>query len=86
MTILGRENNFKKYNSFVTSDFGVPYDYDSVLHYSAFAFSKNGKKTIVPQVILYIRRRNMFIQLRINCEIKLTGYFRIDRAKDRYER
>ncbi|XP_077283114.1 seminal metalloprotease 1-like [Arctopsyche grandis] len=44
----GRENNFKKYNSFVTTDFGVPYDYDSVLHYSAFAFSKNGRKTIVP--------------------------------------
>lgn len=44
----GSENNFKKYNSSVVTDFGIPYDYGSVLHYSQFAFSKNGEKTIVP--------------------------------------
>jgi hypothetical protein len=30
-------------------DFG-DYDYQSIMHYSAYAFSKNGKKTIIPLV------------------------------------
>ncbi|XP_049698069.2 uncharacterized protein LOC126054976 isoform X1 [Helicoverpa armigera] len=42
-------HNFRKYNSFSVSDFGVGYDYDSVLHYSQRAFSANGQDTIVPK-------------------------------------
>ncbi|CAH0600591.1 unnamed protein product [Chrysodeixis includens] len=42
-------HNFRKYNSFSVSDFGVGYDYDSVLHYSRRAFSSNGQDTIVPK-------------------------------------
>ncbi|KAL4706833.1 hypothetical protein ACJJTC_010067 [Scirpophaga incertulas] len=42
-------HNFRKYNAFAVSDFGVGYDYDSVLHYSRRAFSSNGKDTIVPK-------------------------------------
>ncbi|KAG6447644.1 hypothetical protein O3G_MSEX005053 [Manduca sexta] len=42
-------HNFRKYNSFAVSDFGVGYDYDSVLHYSRRAFSANGQDTLVPK-------------------------------------
>lgn len=40
--------NFRKVDS--TEAFGVPYDFDSVMHYSARAFSRNGEPTIVPKV------------------------------------
>ncbi|XP_031632219.1 zinc metalloproteinase nas-13-like isoform X2 [Contarinia nasturtii] len=44
----GREHNFNKYNESVVSNFDVSYDYDSVMHYSPKAFSKNGNITIEP--------------------------------------
>ncbi|XP_055838795.1 seminal metalloprotease 1-like [Episyrphus balteatus] len=44
----GHEHNFEIYNSSVVEDFGVAYDYGSVMHYSSTAFSKNGEKTIIP--------------------------------------
>ncbi|XP_020806080.1 seminal metalloprotease 1 [Drosophila serrata] len=44
----GTENNFNKYDNETVSDFNEPYDYGSVLHYTAYAFSKNGEMTIVP--------------------------------------
>lgn len=40
--------NFDKYDSSQVTDFGLPYDYQSVMHYSRKAFSKNGKDTIEP--------------------------------------
>ncbi|KAL2735847.1 seminal metalloprotease 1-like [Vespula squamosa] len=46
----GKEHNFKKYDRNTVTDFGYPYDYDSVMHYSAHAFSANGKETIIPKV------------------------------------
>ncbi|KAJ2946479.1 hypothetical protein O0L34_g12527 [Tuta absoluta] len=42
-------HNFRKYNTFSVSDFGVGYDYDSVLHYGRRAFSRNGQDTLVPK-------------------------------------
>ncbi|KAK7862557.1 hypothetical protein R5R35_000010 [Gryllus longicercus] len=48
----GMEHNFDKYSSSVITNFGVAYDYGSIMHYDAYAFSKNGQKTIVaPQSI-----------------------------------
>ncbi|XP_063837208.1 seminal metalloprotease 1-like [Ostrinia nubilalis] len=43
----GTEHNFAKYTNDTVTDFGVPYDYGSVMHYPETAFSKNGNKTII---------------------------------------
>ncbi|XP_019962300.2 hatching enzyme 1.2-like [Paralichthys olivaceus] len=40
----GRETNFRKVK---TNNLGTPYDFNSVMHYSKYAFSKNGKPTIL---------------------------------------
>ncbi|XP_055373150.1 seminal metalloprotease 1-like [Condylostylus longicornis] len=42
----GKHSNFFKYNSSFVSDYQISYDYDSIMHYSFYAFSKNGMKTI----------------------------------------
>jgi len=42
--------DFSKVPDNVTSTFGLPYDYTSVMHYPRYAFSKNGKETIVAKV------------------------------------
>jgi len=42
----GRENNFNKYTCSQVTAFGQPYDYVSVMHYSKYAFSRNGQPTI----------------------------------------
>lgn len=49
--IDGYESNFDKAANGTTNDFGVPYDYGSVMHYSKYAFSiQKGEPTIVPKV------------------------------------
>ncbi|XP_071450821.1 hatching enzyme 1.2 [Hetaerina americana] len=45
----GKESNFHKYNSSLVTDFGVEYDYSSVMHYGRTAFSNDGSDTIVPK-------------------------------------
>ncbi|KAG8308162.1 hypothetical protein J6590_002246 [Homalodisca vitripennis] len=42
----GHKHNFNKYNSSAVTDYGVGYDYSSIMHYSAYAFSKNEQMTI----------------------------------------
>lgn len=53
----GMEMNFQQQSN--TENFGIPYDYESVLHYSSVAFSKNGQKTIEtlkPNVVIGQRK------------------------------
>ncbi|KAL7014936.1 hypothetical protein ACKWTF_016204 [Chironomus riparius] len=40
--------NFDKLDSNKFSNFGTKYDYYSIMHYDPLAFSKNGRRTIVP--------------------------------------
>lgn len=44
----GTANNFNTYGSDVISNYGVEYDYGSVMHYSSTAFSIDGSDTIIP--------------------------------------
>lgn len=41
-------HNFDKYDDETVDNFDQEYDLGSVLHYSAYAFSSNGERTIVP--------------------------------------
>jgi len=43
----GKEFNFKKLTRQGSDNLGTEYDYDGVMHYSKYAFSKNGKPTIL---------------------------------------
>jgi len=44
-------HNFEKLLPNVTKDYGIPYDYGSVMHYSAYAFAIDDKiKTIQTRV------------------------------------
>ncbi|XP_055527782.1 zinc metalloproteinase nas-4-like [Wyeomyia smithii] len=45
----GAEHNFEKYASTEVSHFDTEYDYGSVLHYSATAFSLDFEPTIIPK-------------------------------------
>ncbi|EDX05147.1 BG:BACR44L22.4 [Drosophila simulans] len=44
----GHEHNFQRLRANGVTNYGLGYDYLSIMHYGPFAFSKNGKSTIVP--------------------------------------
>uniref|UniRef100_A0A3B5M6U0 Metalloendopeptidase n=1 Tax=Xiphophorus couchianus TaxID=32473 RepID=A0A3B5M6U0_9TELE len=46
----GREHNFNTYDDTVSSSLGVPYDYNSMMHYSKGAFQNGSEPTIVTKI------------------------------------
>ena len=46
---VGYEHNFNKYTTGVDV-LGLPYDFDSLMHYGQTSFALNGTKTLVPKV------------------------------------
>lgn len=50
LSFLEHAHNFQKYPRDLGSSFGKPYDYDSVMHYSKYAFAEHRDiPTIVPK-------------------------------------
>lgn len=62
--VTGTQANFDKASAATTNPFGVEYDYGSVMHYSANAFSKNGQPTIAAKVIHLAKKKNTFAKSR----------------------
>lgn len=59
----GHENNFNKYDESEVTDYGVAYDYESIMHYSRTAFTKNGNDTIEPlQNVTVLGQRKGFTE------------------------
>lgn len=47
----GADDQFEKYGLNVLDHLDEPYDYSSIMHYGPYAFSDNGKRTIVARKV-----------------------------------
>ncbi|RWS07418.1 zinc metalloproteinase nas-4-like protein, partial [Dinothrombium tinctorium] len=72
--IKGMEYNFDKYNLKYIQHLEEPYDYHSIMHYGAYAFSKRGMRTIEPkQKGVSIGQRRFLSKIDIRKINKLYG-------------
>jgi hypothetical protein len=59
----GTEHNFRKYSESEVSNFGTTYDYNSIMHYPSWAFSRDGRDTIVPKDLSYKEKIGQRVRL-----------------------
>ncbi|XKL64471.1 hypothetical protein PGB90_004557 [Kerria lacca] len=70
----GKESNFEKTQTETVDNQGIGYDYQSVMHYSSTAFSRNGLPTIEPKVRgITLGQRESFSKKDIRKVLKMYG-------------
>lgn len=50
----GAEDQFEKYGTNVVDLLGEDYDYSSIMHYGPYAFTGNGRRTIVALKVIFL--------------------------------
>jgi hypothetical protein len=78
-TPLEKISNFEKLSAVTIDTLGLSYDYDSVMHYSKTAFSRNGNPTLLPirDTSAVIGQRHGFSRLDIE---KVNTLYRCGRS------
>ena len=66
-------NNFRRIKSKRANTFELPYDYKSIMHYSATAFAKKGTKTIEPLKIPKLSKNTKLSKIDIQSVRRLYG-------------
>ena len=69
------ERNFEKYSSSQVGTFDTQYDYASIMHYSAYAFSTNGNLTIQPKNGVAAKQLGQRIGLSTNDAQKINNMY-----------
>lgn len=82
----GREHNFQKYNESAISNYNVSYDYESIMHYSARAFSRNGQPTIEPIVRKKLYAKSFEAINKIFCFHFSSNLLTLDKGVDSVKR
>lgn len=78
--IPGMEHNFNMYTSDTITNFGQEYDIKSIMHYSAYGFTKDGFATMIPNVSVKVVEENVNVNLCLFptqdiSEINRIGYY-----------
>lgn len=74
----GTEHNFNKYEADRVSNFGHTYDVTSIMHYSAYGFSKNGYATIIPNDISLINVMGQRVGMSVADIARLNTMYKCD--------
>lgn len=69
------EYYFNKFDSSVLTNFNTSYDYLSIIHQNSFAFSKNGKRTIITKVSRNSMKNPRGVYSKVFIEIKFQIFF-----------
>uniref|UniRef100_A0A0K0FTJ2 Zinc metalloproteinase n=1 Tax=Strongyloides venezuelensis TaxID=75913 RepID=A0A0K0FTJ2_STRVS len=71
--VAGKESQFTSSLPGYVSEYGIPYDFGSVMHYGRFDFSKNGNQTIVALNTMFDKTMGQRNMLSFN-DVKLINF------------